>query len=156
MTGSRRGLRRAIILSGFAAVSACSLPAADKESDGIARAFFSEVRGGQDLSRDPHVDPALTTATAQAALAQVRAWSPGAAPTQVNNAGWSYNGNAGSGSTAQLSHAYVFPGRTVRVQTVLRKLPGQTSWTVIGFEANTDSGPAVMVGTPPKSGSDDD
>jgi hypothetical protein len=147
--------RRWASLAAFIALAACSLPPADKDSDRVARAFFSEVRSGADLSRDPNVDPALATPAAQASLAQVRAWSPGAAPTKVDNAGWSYNSTAEAGSTAQLSHAYAFPGGTVRVETVLRKLPGQTNWTIVGFQANADTGPAVTVGTRPKTGSDD-
>jgi hypothetical protein len=143
--------RRIPVLAALAALSACNLPAADKESDGIARAFYGEIRSGADLSRDPHVDPSLATAQAQATLAGVRAWAPGAKPTQIQNSGWSYNTNAGQGTQAQLSHTYVYPGATVHVQTVMRKLPGQSAWTIIGFTANTDSGAPVAVGAPPKS-----
>ena len=148
-------MRRRLVLAALAALGACSLPTADKQSDAIARGFYSEVRGGADLSRDAHLDPSLTTPEAVAALARVRDWAPGAAPTKVNSTGWSYNSNAGQGAQAQLSHAYVYPGATVHVQTVLRKLPGQTNWTVVGFEANADTGPAVAVGVAPKSPSDD-
>jgi hypothetical protein len=149
-------VRRCLALALAAALGACSLPVADKESDAISRAFYSEVRTGADLSRDPHVDPTLTTPEAQAALAGARSWAPGAAPTKINNAGWSYNSNAGQGAQAQLSHAYAYPGgATVHVQTVLRKLPGQTQWTIVGFQANADSGPAVAVGVPPKGPGDD-
>jgi len=136
------------------ALSACSLPAADKESDGIARTFYSEIRSGADLSRDPHLDPSLTTPQAQAALAGVKAWAPGAAPTQIQNTGWNYNTNAGQGTQAQLSHTYVYAGASVHVQTVLRKLPGQTNWTVVGFMANADAGAPVQVGVAPKSSDD--
>jgi hypothetical protein len=146
-----------LALASFVLVAACALPTADKQSDALARAFYSEVRSNADLARDPHLDPALTTPEAAAALARVRDWAPGAAPTKVTNTGWSYNSNAGQGSQAQLSHAYVYPGgATVHVQTVLRKLPGQTNWTIVGFEANADTGPAVAVGVPPKSPSDND
>lgn len=143
-------MKRVLVVAALALLGACNFPAADKESDAIARAFYGEVRSNADLSRDPHVDPALATPEAAAALARVRDWAPGAAPTKVNNAGWSYDTTAGQGSVAQLSHAYVYPGATVHVQTVLRKLPGQTNWTIVGFEANTDTGPAVTVGAPPK------
>ena len=153
--GGNTLIRRLLALVTLAMLGACNLPAADKESDGVARAFYGEVRGGGDLSRDPHLDPALTTPQAVAALAQVRAWAPGASPTQVQNSGWSYNSSSGQGAQAQLSHTYVYPGATVHVQTVMRKLPGQTNWTIVGFTANADTGPAVSVGAPPKSGDDD-
>ena len=148
-------MRPALALPALALLGACSLPSADKQSDAIARAFYGEVRSGADLSRDPHLDPALTTPEAAAALAGVRAWAPGQAPTQVSNTGWSVDSNAGQGSEAELSYAYVYPAATVHVQTVLRKLPGQTTWTVVGFEANAPTGPAVAVGVPPKRPSDD-
>jgi hypothetical protein len=38
----------------------------------------------------------------------------------------------------------------VHVQTVLRKLPGQATWTVVGFQANAETGPAVAVGVAPQ------
>ena len=158
MTASKRLRRRAsatmkrtLVLAALALLGACSIPAADKESDAIARGFYSEVRSNADLSRDPHVDPALATPEAAAALARVRDWAPAAAPTKVSNTGWSYDSNAGQGSVAQLSHAYAYPGATVHVQTVLRKLPGQTNWTVVGFQANAQTGPAVAVGVAPEA-----
>jgi hypothetical protein len=147
-------MKRVLVAMALALLAACNIPAADKQSDAIARAFFAEIRSGADLSRDPHVDPALTTPEAAAALARVRDWAPGAAPTKVNNAGWSYNSTVGQGSIAQLSHAYVYPVASVRVQTVLRKLPGQTTWTVVGFEANAETGPAVAVGVAPQGPGD--
>ena len=148
-------MRLGLALAALAALGGCSLPAADKESDTIARAFYGEIRSGADLSHDPHLDPALTTPEAATALAAVREWAPGQAPTQVNNTGWSVDSTAGQGSQAQLSYAYVYPAGTVHVQTVLRKLPGQTTWTIVGFEANAATGPAITVGVPPKSPGDD-
>lgn len=148
-------MRLGLAFAALAALCACSLPTADKESDAAARAFYSEIRSGADLGRDPHLDPALATPEAAAALAAVREWAPGQTPTQVNNTGWSFKSNAGQGSEAQLSHAYVYPSATVHVQTVLRKLPGQTTWTIVGFEANAATGPAITVGVAPKSPSDD-
>ena len=142
-------MKRVLALAALTALAACSLPTPDKESEAVARAFYAEVRSNADLSRDTHLDPALTTPEAATALARVRDWAPGAAPTKVNDTGWSFDSTAGQGSRAQLSHAYVYPGATVHVQTVLRKLPGQTAWTIVGFEANADTGPAVSVGVPP-------
>lgn len=148
-------MRLGVAFAALAMLCACSLPAADKESDTIARAFYGEIRSGADLSRDPHLDPALATPEAAAALAAVREWATGQTPTQVNNTGWSVDSTAGQGSQAQLSYAYVYPSATVHVQTVLRKLPGQTTWTIVGFEANAATGPAIAVGVLPKSPSDD-
>jgi hypothetical protein len=148
-------MKLGLAIAAVAALGACSLPTADKESDAAARAFYGEIRSGADLSRDPHLDPALTTPQAAAALAALREWAPGQTPTQVDNTGWSIDSTAGQGSQAQLSYAYVYPSATVHVQTVLHKLPGQTSWSIVGFEANAATGPAIAVGVPPKSASDD-
>jgi hypothetical protein len=147
-------MRGALALVALGFVAACNLPTPDKESDAVARAFYAEVRSNADLSRDPHLDPALTTPETVAALARVRDWAPGAAPTKIDTAGWSYNSTAAQGSEAQLGHAYVYPGATIHVQTVMRKLPGQTNWTIVGFEANADTGPAVAVGIAPKGPGD--
>jgi hypothetical protein len=143
-------MQRILVLAALALLAACSFPVADKESDAAARAFYAEIRSDADLSRDAHLDPSLATPNAAAVLARVRDWAPGQAPTKVTNAGWSYDTTAGQGSVAQLSHVYAYPGATVHVVTMLHKLPGQTSWTIVGFQANTDTGPAVAVGAPPK------
>ena len=148
-------MKRVLALAALTALAACSLPAPDKQSEAVARAFYAEVRSNADLSHDRRLDPALTTPEAAAALAKVRDWAPGAAPTKVNDAGWAFDSTAGQGSRAQLSHAYVYAGATVHVQTVLRKLPGQPEWTIVGFEANADTGPAVSVGVPPNGPGDE-
>jgi hypothetical protein len=134
--------------------AACSLPPADKESDGIAKTFFEEVRTGADLTRDPHLDPALQTPVADAGFAQIRAHLPPGAPTKVNNAGYSYNSSTGTGSTAALSHQYVYGARTITIQTFMKKPPGGTQWFVVGLEADLGGAePAVVVGTPIASSS---
>jgi hypothetical protein len=147
---------RLLALAVLAGAAACNLPAADKASDAIARAFYGEVQSGADLTRDPHVDPALETPEAAAALAQLRAESPKGAPDSVRNTGWRYNTSAGSGTVAQLSHDYVYGSKSVAVQTVLRKAPGQTNWMIVGFEgAASGASSPVVVGVPPKLDSDD-
>src|SRR5476651_1059588 len=113
-------IKAASILAAFAAavaMAACSLPVADKESDGLARAFFDEIRGGADLSHDIHLDPSLQTPIAAAGFAQIRSLLPPGAPTKVNNSGFSYNSSSGTGTTARLSHQYVFGARTITIQT---------------------------------------
>jgi hypothetical protein len=147
-------MRLGLAFAALAALGACSLPVADRESDALARAFYGEIRSGADLGGDPHVDPALATPQATAELAAVRAWAPGQAPKQVSNGGWAYDSSLGRGADAQLDHTYVYAGATVHVRTMLRKLPGQTSWTIVGFQANAESGPTVAVGVPPKGAGD--
>ena len=140
------------------ALAACHLPAGDKESDQIARTLYDELRSGADLARDPHIGAALKTDDAKAQIAQLHALLPAAAPTSVQNTGWNYASTAGAGASAQIAHAYVYPDRTIHVQTVLRKAPGQASWTIIGFEAERDgaTGEPIILGTAPKSASDTD
>jgi len=138
------------------ALAACSLPAADKQSDQIARTFYDELRTGADLDRDAHVGAALKTEDAKAEIAALRVWLPKTAPASVKNTGWNYASSTGAGAWAQLAHAYAYPDRTIRVQTVMQKAPGQSSWSVIGFEAERDGAAAgpIIIGTPPRDASD--
>jgi hypothetical protein len=132
------------------ALAGCSLPVVDKESDGIARTFFDEVRAGADLTRDPHVDPSLETPAAAAGFAAIRSLLPPGAPTKINNTGYNYSSNSGTGSNARLSHQYVYGARTITIQTMMRKPPGGTVWFVVGVEADLGGAqPPIIVGTPP-------
>jgi hypothetical protein len=138
------------------ALGACSLPAADKQSDQIARTFYDELRTSADIDRDDHVDASLKTEDAKAEFAALRTWLPKTAPTTVKNTGWNYASSTGAGAWAQLAHAYVYSDRTIRVQTVMQKAPGQSTWSIIGFEAERDGaaeGP-IIIGTPPRGASD--
>jgi hypothetical protein len=137
-------------------IAACSLPAADKESDGIARALFDEVRGGADLSRDAHVDASLQTPIAGEGFTRIRSLLPPGAPTKVNNTGYSYNSSSGTGSTARLSHQYVWSARNVTIQTFMKKPPGGTNWVIYAVEADVGGAqPAIVVGTEPPPSSND-
>ena len=139
------------------AIAACSLPVVDKESDGVARALFEEVRSGADLGRDAHLDPSLQTPVAAEGFARIRSLLPPGAPTKVNNTGFSYNSSSGAGSTARLSHQYVWGARSLTIQTFMKKPPGGTSWFVYALESDLGGAqPAIVVGTePPPSSSDD-
>jgi hypothetical protein len=44
-----------LALAGFLALSACSLPTVDKESDGEARKLFEEIRTGADIAADKDI-----------------------------------------------------------------------------------------------------
>ncbi|HVN02050.1 MAG TPA: hypothetical protein VMT68_17755 [Caulobacteraceae bacterium] len=138
------------------ALAACSLPVADKQSDAVARAFYDELRAGADLTRDPHLDPALKPAAAALSPADVRAQIPSGPPTKVNVTGWNYNTSSGEGSNARLSHDYVYAGRTVHVMTGLRKYPGQADWTIVGFRAIADgAAQPILLGTMPPTPNED-
>jgi hypothetical protein len=137
-------------------IAACSLPVADKESDGIARTFFDEVRAGADLSRDGHVDPSLQTLVTGEGFARIRSLLPPGTPTKVNNTGYSYNSSSGAGSVARLSHQYVWGARNVTIQTFMKKPPGRTSWVIFAVEADLGGAqPAIVVGTEPTPSSSD-
>jgi hypothetical protein len=143
------------LAAGFS-IAACSLPAADKESDGIARVFFDEVRAGADLSRDGHVDPSLQTPITGEGFARIRSLLPPGAPTKVNNSGYSYYSSAGAGSMARLSHQYVWSARDVTIQTFMKKPPGGTNWVIYALEADLGGAqPAIVVGTEPAPSSSD-
>jgi hypothetical protein len=139
------------------ATAACSLPVADKESDGAARALFDEVRTGADLGHDTHVDPSLETPIAAEGFARIRSLLPPGAPSKVNNTGYSYNSSTGVGSMARLSHQYVWGARDVTIQTFMKKPPGGTNWVIYALEADLGGAqPAIVVGTEPPSSANDD
>jgi hypothetical protein len=153
-------MKAASILAALAAALAfagCSLPAADKESDGVARAFFEKIRTDEDPGHDAHLDPSLQTPTAAAGFAQIRSQLPPGAPTKVNITGYSYNTSTGVGSVARLSHQYVYGPRSVTIQTFMKKPPGGTSWFIVGVEADLGGAqPGIVVGAEPAVGSSDD
>lgn len=139
------------------ALGACSLPVVDKESDGVARTFFDEVRTGADLGHDTHVDPSLQTPIAAEGFARLRSLLPPGAPTAVNSTGFSFNTDTASGGTARLSHQYVYGAKTITIQTFLRKPPGATIWFVVGIEADLGgTQPAIVVGAEPSASSNSD
>jgi hypothetical protein len=140
-------------LAALLALGACGLPAIGKESGGVARTFFDEVRTGADLSRDAHVDPSLKTPEATASLAQIRNLLPPGAPSAVNSSGFSYNSESATGATVRVTHEYVYGARLVTIQTYLRKPPGATIWFVVGLEADLGgTQPAIVVGSEPGAG----
>jgi hypothetical protein len=152
-------MKRATIvaLAAGLGIAACSLPVADKESDGVARTFFDEVRSGADLSRDVHVDPSLQTPITGDGFARMRSALPPGPPTKVNNSGYSYNSSSGAGSMARLSHQYVWGARNVTIQTFMKKPPGGTNWVIYAVEADLGGAqPAIVVGTEPAASSSDD
>ncbi|HZZ90217.1 MAG TPA: hypothetical protein VFE13_17945, partial [Caulobacteraceae bacterium] len=125
----------------------------DKESDGIARHVFDEIRSGGDVTADPHLDASIRTPLASMGFAQIRSQLPPGPPTKVNNAGFSYNSSSGTGSTARLSHQYAWGPRSVTIQTFLKKPPGGTAWFVTAVEADLGGPrPAIVVGTEPSEG----
>ncbi|HLY77861.1 MAG TPA: hypothetical protein VKQ70_00690 [Caulobacteraceae bacterium] len=149
-------LANAVALTAALALAACNLPVVDKQSDGVARTFFDEVRSGADLGRDAHVDASLQTPIAAEGFARIRSQLPPGAPTKVNNTGFSYRSSSGVGAVARLSHQYLWAGRTVTIQTFMKKPPGGTNWFVYAVEADLGGAePAIVVGTEPASDSSD-
>jgi hypothetical protein len=146
-----------VALATALALAGCSLPAADKESDGVARGLFEKIRTDADPGHDAHLDPSLQTPTAAAGFAQIHSQLPPGAPTKVNIAGYSYNTSTGTGSVARLSHEYVYGARSITIQTFMKKPPGGTSWFIVAVEADLGGAqPAIVVGTEPATSSTDD
>ncbi|MGA0602184.1 hypothetical protein ACO2Q3_15865 [Caulobacter sp. KR2-114] len=117
------------------ALGACSLPAADKESDAEARKLYDEIRTGADLREDPNLADFLRAPDKLADLAAIKGELPAGEPTKVENRSWNYN-TTNDGSVATLVHAYVYPDNTVMAETVLRKTKGEKSWTIAGFHVS--------------------
>jgi hypothetical protein len=52
-----------------------------------------------------------------------------------------------------MSYTYKYADRSIDVVFMLQKGPGQSTWTVVGFEAEREGAPTppIVVGVPPKS-----
>ena len=122
------------------ALAACSLPAADKQTDAEARQLYQEIRTGADLSRDPNLAEDLKAPDRLAELAGVKALLPPGEPSKVENRAWNYQTTTG-GSVATLVHAYIYGKRTVLAETVLRKGSGDKTWSIAGFHVTLDHPP---------------
>jgi hypothetical protein len=128
------------------ALTACSLPTADKQSDAEARALYEEIRTGADLSKDTHLSEELTTPDALAQLAEVKGMLPPGAPEKIENRSWKYNAST-DGAYATLVHAYIYKNHTVLAETVLKK-PSGGEWKIAGFHVHLDGPPGQSDGPP--------
>jgi hypothetical protein len=132
-------MRRLFVLTtlalGVLALNACSLPAADKESDAEARKLYEEIRTGADLSQDPNLADFLKTPDKLADLAAIKGELPAGEPSKIENRSWSYN-STNDGAVATLVHAYVYKSNTVLAETVLHKGPGEKTWSIAGFHVS--------------------
>ncbi len=142
-------MRRLSLIAVIAAASlgACSLPAADRQSDADARQLYDEIRTGADLSKDANLAEELKTPQRLSELAAVKSLLPPGEPTKVENRSWSYNSTT-DGALATLVHAYIYNGHTVLAETVLRKGPGAKTWTIAGFHITLDHPPGQDEGNP--------
>ncbi len=139
------------------ALAACSLPTMDKEADAKARALYTQISTGADLTKNTDLAPDLRKPEVLAQLAAVKDMLPPGAPTADANRSWSFNAGTG-GTTSTVVHAYSYPQRTVLAQTVLTKPKGGV-WQVAGFHVTFEDAagaapggqPAVTVTEPPKS-----
>lgn len=146
-------LRRLAAAALALALAACSLPTLDKQADAAARQLFDEIRTGAELSKDANLAAPLRTPQAIAQLAEIREHIPAGAPTKVVNRSFNFTVNNGQ-STANLVHAYEYPGGTVVADTVLQKAMGQKAWQVVGFHVSVEpkgggGAPPVTVTTTP-------
>jgi hypothetical protein len=134
----------------LAALGACSLPVIDKDADVAAKALYDEVRTGAPLSADPHAGPLLTSPAATELLKPFPSELPPGVPKSVISTGWSFNTTTATGTVATLSYRYDYDGGlAVFITDVLRKPPGQTSWTITGFTIEMAKGAAfTTIGEP--------
>lgn len=132
-------MRRTFLASLIAlvALTACSFPTIDKQADAKARALYSQISAGADLSQNPDLAPNLRTPQRLAQLAALKALLPSGAPTAAVARGWSISAGTG-GTNAVLTHAYSYPTGTVLAQTTLVK--GKDGvWMIAGFRVTTEA-----------------
>lgn len=118
-------------------VSACSLPAMNKKADAAAKALYSQIHDGEDLSANTALGPELSNPRALRTLAAMRRILPDGEATKVANQGWNFNTTNGV-TMAELTHAYTYEGGVVVVvRTVLTRRNGG-EWSIVGFHVRRD------------------
>lgn len=139
------------------ALSACALPAFNKQADAESKELYSQIAEGKDLSNNANLSDDLQNGDDREALGGIMNLLPNSPPTKVANSGWSFNSNNGA-TRAVLRHTYTYgDGTTILAEAVLHKGGGADHWTIIGFWATRQSdGSRRGAGTAPAdSGSDD-
>ena len=134
-------------LTACVALAACSLPTIDKEADAKARALYTQIRTGADISANPDLAPELRTPEALAQLAAIKGMLPPGEPASATNRSWNFNAGTG-GTTSTVVHAYSYPERIVLAQTVLSKAKG-AGWKIIGFHVNFEAPSGAAPKAPP-------
>jgi hypothetical protein len=124
-----------------AALTACkpAAPTLDPAADPIARAFFEEVRRGDNLDAEPHLAHELKNPTSEDQIAQFRAIIPQEPPSRVELKTWDVK-NDSVGTTTRLTHAYHYGDQVLIAQTALFKSPGGVDPVIVGFQVKPSEG----------------
>ncbi len=130
---------RRTVLGGLAGlVAACSGGVVPEAAETTARQAFERLQ-----ARDYAALEAMFTADNQGpqvreTLQLMRAAVPDGAPTSAKRIGWEAEAKAGVGRRVVLTHAYAYPGRTVKVETVL--VPDGEAWKLAGMHVDLPGG----------------
>jgi hypothetical protein len=123
------------------AIAACkpAAPTLDPAAEPIAKAFYDEVRRGDDLDADPHLAHELKNPTTEAQIAGFRAIIPPAATGQVELKAWDAHTDS-VGTTTRLTHVYRYGDRVLVAQTALFKSPSGVDPVIVGFQVKESDG----------------
>jgi hypothetical protein len=132
-----RMARIAVAALALIAVAACAKPPAsdslDPQADPIAREFYDDVRGGADLTAEPHLARELKNPTTASQLEVYRALMPAEPPQSVELQNWDVSTDS-TGTTTKLTDAYHYMDRTLIARTALFKSPGGQDPVIVGFD----------------------
>ena len=129
-------MARFAILALALTVAACkpaAAPTLDPEADPIARQFYEEVRGGDDLDGDPHLAHELKNPTTYDQIAEFRALIPAGAPQSVELRSSDVTEDS-VGTTTRIAEVYHYADRDLLAQTALFKSPGGVEPVIVGFK----------------------
>jgi hypothetical protein len=134
-------MRFAAVFVAVAALAACkpAAPTLDPAAEPIARAFYDEVRRGDDLDAEPHLAHELKNPTTEAEIAEFRAIIPPDAPAPPTLKSWDVKTD-GTGTTTRLTHIYRYADRVLVAQTALFKSPGGVDPVIVGFQVKQGDG----------------
>jgi len=130
-----------IVAAQIAALAACkpAAPSLDPAADPIARAFFEEVRRGDNLDADPHLAHELKNPTTEAEIAQFRAIIPLEPARLVELKSWDAKTDS-AGTTTRLTDVYHYGDRVLVAQTALFKSPSGVEPVIVGFQVKPSDG----------------
>lgn len=103
-------------------------------AEAAARVAFDKLRARDFTALQAMFTDDLQGPQLAETLQLMRAAVPDGTPMSAKRIGWEAEAKAGEGRRVVLTHAYEYPGRTVKVETVL--VPSGETWKLAGMHVD--------------------
>ena len=128
-------MHRRTLLAGLAlALAACSGGIVPEAAEAAARTAFDRLRARDYAALQAMFTDELQGPQLAETLQLMRAAVPDGTPASAKSIGWEAEAKAGEGRRVVLTHAYEYPGRTVKVETVM--VPAGEAWKLAGMHVD--------------------